>query len=114
MTVTNHVYTFTISGVPAQTAQEIALTALAKASDAYVHIKGLSILVEQAETPDPACPRCGSANLNADRTRNPLSRKDNETCVCWSCEMAEALEDSISGDPWPTYPEPITAMGEEG
>lgn len=41
------------------------------------------------------CPRCNINILKEPIHKNALSRKDNETYICDSCGMAEAIEEFI-------------------
>jgi hypothetical protein len=40
-----------------------------------------------------ACPRCEQNTMHPKEEMNALSRRDNETYICSSCGMAEAMED---------------------
>ena len=53
------------------------------------------------------CPRCGTGRMNEVEVRNALSRKDNETYVCSSCGVDEAIVNLAGGrnaDVWPGFP----------
>lgn len=67
------------------------------------------------------CPRCGrETDIQRLPLRQALSRKDNETYICSSCGVDEAMLDlraqvqGIEADVWPGYPG-VTAVyaGEE-
>lgn len=60
------------------------------------------------------CPRCVTNLLHADRVRNAVSRKDNETLICPPCGTSEAIRNANRLDPWPTFPEPWNAFASRG
>lgn len=39
------------------------------------------------------CPRCEQNTMRPEQVMNALSRRDNETYICSSCGVAEAMED---------------------
>lgn len=60
------------------------------------------------------CPRCGTGRMNEVEARNALSRKDNETYVCSSCGVDEAMVNRAGGrdaDVWPGFPGTVDREG---
>lgn len=52
----------------------------------------------------PICSRCGRKMSNKSAL-NALSRKDNQTYVCSSCGVDEAMLNEQGKDVWPGFPE---------
>lgn len=53
------------------------------------------------------CPRCGGGGLLVPHSRNAMSRADNDTFVCASCKVEEAVLVRAGYDPWPGFPEQV-------